>query len=206
MAGSRFKGQNPIVILRSIQMDTETKWNVKHKEHLDQQKEPVANKRLEGLSSDLSGGKALDIACGLGGNSLFLAKMNYQVQAVDLSDYAINYIQEQAAKRKLEIYSQKCDLTDVNNLHWANESFHLVVITYFLDRDLFPIVKRIIKENGYFFMETFFESPQTHQNISNKYKLRSQELLSEFGGWRILFFEEKEGRQTIFCQKVSSML
>ncbi|MCQ6280799.1 bifunctional 2-polyprenyl-6-hydroxyphenol methylase/3-demethylubiquinol 3-O-methyltransferase UbiG [Bacillus sp. EB600] len=184
-------------------MNTELKWNAKHKEHLEHQREPVANKRLEGLSSYLSGGIALDIACGLGGNSLYLAKMNYQVQAVDISDFAINYIQEQAAKRKLEINPQKCDLTNMNNLYWANNSFNLAVITYYLDRDLFPIVKRIIRENGYFFMETFYQSSQNYQSIPNKYKLMPQELLSEFREWKILFFEEneKEGRQTIFCQK-----
>jgi tellurite methyltransferase len=189
-------------------MDSETKWNAKHKEHLDQQKEPRVNPRLENLSSYFMGGRALDIACGLGGNSMFLAKMNYQVQAVDISDIAISYIQEQSAKRQLQIEPKKCDLSDLNNLYWEKDSFHLAVITYFLDRKLFPIVKKIIKENGYFFMETFLQSPQNNQNISNNYKLMPQELLSEFTGWKILFYEEneKEGRQTIFCQKTGSDL
>jgi tellurite methyltransferase len=189
-------------------MDTGTKWNTKHKEQLEQKKEPTANRRLHGLSSYLKGGKALDIACGLGGNSLFLAKMNYQVQAVDISDIAIAYIQEQTAKRKLSIDPQKCDLTDLNKLQWSSDSFNLVVITYYLDRELFPIVKRIIAENGYFFMETYFQSQQDNQTISNQYKLRPQELRSEFEDWKILFYEEneQEGRQTIFCQKRSEGL
>lgn len=184
------------------------KWNEKHKEQLNQIKEPKANQRLEALSSYLTGGNALDIACGLGGNSLFLAKMNYQVQAIDISDIAINYIQEQAAIRKLEIFPQKCDLTEINKLDGSNDSFNIAVMTYYLDRDLFPIVKRIIKEHGYFFMETYFQSPQNNQNISNKYKLMPQELLNEFRDWKILYFEENEveGRQTIFCQKRGSLL
>jgi SAM-dependent methyltransferase len=185
-------------------MDTRTKWNTKHRGQLEQKKEPTANPRLVNLSSYLTGGRALDIACGLGGNSLFLAKMNYQVQAVDLSDIAITYIQEQRAKRKLSIDTQKCDLTDINNLKWPSDSCNLVVITYYLDRELFPIVKRIVAENGYFFMETYFQSPQDNQNISNKFKLKPQELLSEFHDWKLLFYEENEheGRQTIFCQNV----
>jgi 2-polyprenyl-3-methyl-5-hydroxy-6-metoxy-1,4-benzoquinol methylase len=189
-------------------MDTRTKWNSKHKEQLEQKKEPTANRRLEGLSSYLNGGRALDIACGLGGNSFFLAKKNYQVQAVDISDIAIAYIQDQTAKRKLSIDPQKCDLTDLNKLQWSSDTFNLVVITYYLDRELLPILKRIIAENGYFFMETYFQSPQNSQEISNQYKLRPQELLSTFKDWKILFYEEneQEGRQTIFCQKRSESL
>jgi tellurite methyltransferase len=189
-------------------MDTRTKWNSKHKEQLEKKKGPTANRRLEGLSLYLNGGRALDIACGLGGNSFFLAKKNYQVQAVDISDIAIAYIQDQTVKRKLSIYPQKCDLADLNKLQWQSDSFNLVVITYYLDRELFSTVKRIIAENGYFFMETYFQSPQNDQKISNQYKLRPQELLSEFEDWKILFYEEneQEGRQTIFCQKRSESL
>jgi tellurite methyltransferase len=189
-------------------MDTRTKWNSKHKEQLEQKKGPTANRRLEGLSLYLNGGRALDIACGLGGNSFFLAKKNYQVQAVDISDIAIAYIQDQITKRKLSINPQKCDLTDLNKLQWPCDSFNLVVITYYLDRELFPTVKKIIAENGYFFMETYFQSSQDNQKISNQYMLRPQELLSEFEDWKILFYEEneQEGRQTIFCQKRSESL
>jgi tellurite methyltransferase len=189
-------------------MDTRTKWNSKHKEQLEQKKGPTANRRLEGLSSYLNGGRALDIACGLGGNSFFLAKKNYQVQAVDISDIAIAYIQDQTTKRKLSIDPQKCDLADLNKLQWPSDSFNLVVITYYLDRELFSTVKKIIAENGYFFMETYFQSSQNNQKISNQYKLRPQELLSEFEDWKILFYEEneQEGRQTIFCQKRSESL
>lgn len=184
-------------------METTMKWNLKHKERIEQQNEQAANDRLVSLSSYLNGGKALDIACGLGGNSFLLAKKNFQVSAVDISDVAVNYIQKQAAIHNLKITPQKCDLTELNQLDWTDESFDFVIMTYYLDRSLFPLVKRVIKENGYFFMETFYQSPENPQNVSNKYKLLPQELLAEFDGWKVLFFkeDEKEGRQTIFCQK-----
>jgi tellurite methyltransferase len=185
-------------------MNTRIKWNTKHNERINLLKEPAPNPRLKKLSAPLKGGNALDLACGLGGNSLFLARMNYQVQAIDISDVAINYIQEQATKDNLKIHPRVCDLTDLNNLKWQNSSFNLVVITNYLDRTLFPIVKNIIKENGYFFMETFYQSPlNENQGVSNQYMLQPKELLAEFGAWTVHFFEEneQEGLQTIFCQK-----
>ena len=185
-------------------MNSRTKWNTKYKERLNQLEVPEPNPRLKSLSAYLNGGTALDLACGLGGNSLFLARMNYKVQAIDISDVAINYIQKQAAKDHLKIEPRVSDLTQINNLQLQEQSFNLVVFSYYLDRSLFPFVKRIIKEDGYFFMETFYQSPLTeNQGVSKQYKLQPKELLAEFGDWNVLFFEEneQEGRQTIFCQK-----
>lgn len=185
-------------------MDSKTKWNRKYKQRLNELIEPGPSPRLKSQSVYLKGGAALDLACGLGGNSLFLARMNYHVEAIDISDVAINFIEELAAKDKLKIQPRIADLTDLNNLNWPADSFNLVVISYYLDRSLFPMVKRIIKEGGCLFMETFFQSPQTeNQNVSAQYKLLPKELLAEFEDWNIIFFEENdnEGRQTIFCQK-----
>lgn len=190
-------------------MNTRMKWNTKHKDRLDQLKEPQPNPRLKDLSTYLNGGTALDLACGLGGNSLFLARMNYQVEAIDISDVAITYIQEQAEKNQLNIQPRVGDITELTNLHWQDSTFNLIVISYYLDRSLFPVVKSLIKEDGYLFMETFYQSPQNeNQGISNQYKLQPKELLAEFGDWTVLFFEEneQEGWQTIFCQKPTSKL
>jgi tellurite methyltransferase len=185
------------------------KWNTKHKDRLDQLKESQPNPRLKNLSAYLNGGTALDLACGLGGNSLFLARMNYQVEAIDISDVAITYIQEQAEKNQLNIQPRVGDLTELTNLHWQDSTFNLIVISYYLDRLLFPVVKSLINEEGYLFMETFYQSAQKeNQGISNQYKLQPKELLAEFGDWTVLFFEEneQEGWQTIFCQKPPSKL
>ncbi|MDR6123102.1 hypothetical protein QFZ87_002699 [Bacillus sp. SLBN-46] len=53
-------------------------------------------------------------------------------------------------------------------------------------------------------METFYQSPiDENQGVSNQYKLQPKELLTEFGDWKVHFFEEvdNESRQTIFCKK-----
>ncbi|MEH7299428.1 class I SAM-dependent methyltransferase [Neobacillus drentensis] len=185
-------------------MNSRMKWNSKHKERLDQQRLPEPNPRIKNLSAYLTGGRALDLACGLGGNSIFLAQLNYEVEAIDISDVAIHYIQEQVSRDNLTIHPKVYDLTELNNQHWRNQSFDLVVITYFLDRSLFPFVKNLVKEEGYFFMETFYQSPQNeNQGVSNQYKLQPKELLTEFSDWKVHFFEEvdNESRQTIFCKK-----
>ena len=185
-------------------MDPKNKWNKKYSERINEQVDPKPNPRLMNLSPYLTGGLALDLACGLGGNSLFLAGLNYQVQAIDISEVAINFLQEQAKNQNLEIIPRVADLTKDKFLENKPSFFDLVVISYYLERSLFPCVKKCIKRNGYFFMETYYLSPQTeNKGISNQYKLQEHELLAEFKDWHVLFFEEneQEGRQTIFCQK-----
>lgn len=181
------------------------KWNRKYTERIKTDEPVVENKRLRDLAPYLKGKTALDLACGLGGNSLFLAQIGYDVLALDVSEVAISYLKDKAKNQQLNIHAAVADLTHSNHLISKKNKFDLIVMTYYLDRSIFPIVKSALTNNGYFFMETFFMSPlKVKPEMPNKYKLHSNELLTEFKGWKILFYEESEveGRQTIFCQKL----
>ncbi|WP_053365899.1 class I SAM-dependent methyltransferase [Bacillus sp. FJAT-27245] len=180
------------------------KWNKKHNERLAEMGDPLPNERLKYLSQSLAGGKALDLACGLGGNCLFLAGHGYAVDAADISETAIKHVRELAEKRVLKLNASVMDLTDAENLPFKKGAYDLVVIAYYLDRALFPYVKCLLKEGGLFFLETYCDSPKlAGGKVSDKFRLKPNELLDEFRGWKVLFFEENEleGRQTIFCRK-----
>ncbi|MGJ7913236.1 class I SAM-dependent methyltransferase [Neobacillus sp. LXY-1] len=184
-------------------MDSKLKWNSKYKQKLEQLEKLEPNLQIKRVTNYLRGGTALDLACGLGGNSVFLARLNYQVQAIDISEEAIQFLQQKAENENLSIVPVVKDLTEWKDI---NQKYDLVVIMYYLDRLLFPRVKTIIKENGYFFMETYYQVPNHLNNgISDQYKLKSKELLEVFKDWNVILFEENEleGRQTIFCQKRS---
>lgn len=185
-------------------MDVKMKWNKKYSDRIQQQKAVQPNERLQQMSSYFLGGMALDLACGQGGNSLFLAQREYQVEALDISDIAIDYLKGKTEKNMLTIHPKVVDLADLSVLNYDNNSFDLIIITYFLDRSLFPFIKKIAKNQGYFFMETFFKTPiMQDRQIPEQFKLDSNELLHVFKEWEILFFEEseQEGRQTILCRK-----
>ncbi|OIJ11048.1 hypothetical protein BKP37_16695 [Anaerobacillus alkalilacustris] len=188
-------------------MDPRSKWNSKYKDRLSSNTQQVApNERLKNVSDYLTGGKGLDLACGLGANSFFLAQLGYNIQALDISEVATQYVREQAREKQLDIVATAIDLTNLSKLNFKKNLFDLVIITYYLDREIFPYVKSIIKDNGYFFMETFYLSEETKEvGVSNKYKLHPNELLSTFTDWQVLYFEEneKEGRQTILVKKKS---
>ncbi|WP_214911611.1 methyltransferase domain-containing protein [Bacillus sp. ISL-55] len=175
---------------------------------LTNQTSPEPNKRLLEMATYLNGGTAIDFASGLGGNSFFLAELGYDMTAIDISDIAIMYVQEQAANRDLNITTKVADLTK-ERTDLTTRKYDLAVMTYYLERSLFPLVKQVIKDDGYLFFETFYKQKAAgNEHISNQYKLESNELLKEFSEWKILFFEEneQEGRQSIFCQKIQKSI
>ena len=185
-------------------MDPKVKWNKKYHERLRTPTEIVPNERLQSLSLYFNGGRALDWACGLGGNSLFLAKNGYDVTAIDISNVAIEFLSELASKNQLLISPQLADLTDIESVYFDEKSFDFIVVTYYLDRTIIPYLKTLLNTNGYFFMETFsLTNNNINEKISNEFKLTSNELLSIFNDSEILYFEEneKEGRQTILVRK-----
>lgn len=185
-------------------MEAKEKWNNKYQDIILNKEDREPNERILKVISHIKGESAIDIACGLGGNSFFLAESGFNVTAVDISDVAINFVSEQAEKRGLKISTHVVDMSQGSAFPFTAESYDLAVITYYLDRSIFPQVKEMVKPNGYFFMETFFKtSVQGKQTVSEKFKLESNELLREFNDWTILFFEEieHEGRQTILCKK-----
>lgn len=52
----------------------------------------------------------LDVSCGIGTQSLGLAKLGYQVTASDISSNATDYAREEAEKRKLSIAFSVADM------------------------------------------------------------------------------------------------
>ncbi|SES31510.1 methyltransferase domain-containing protein [Salipaludibacillus aurantiacus] len=185
-------------------MDSKNKWNSKHADRIEQQKQKEPNPRLVKLAPYFTGGAAVDLACGLGANSVFLAKLNYKVLALDISDVAISHVKELADKEKLSIDVHTRDLTQLKQSDLEVNSADMAVVTYYLDRLMFPYIKSMIRKNGFIFIETYYVSAAGNGKVSDKYKLQPGELLSEFKNWHILFYEEneQEGRQTIFARKI----
>ncbi|MCT2585852.1 class I SAM-dependent methyltransferase [Actinophytocola gossypii] len=68
------------------------------------------NPVLADLVADLSPGRALELACGNGTDSLWLAERDWTVTAVDVSATAVERVTERAAAAGLPIDAQRHDL------------------------------------------------------------------------------------------------
>jgi 2-polyprenyl-3-methyl-5-hydroxy-6-metoxy-1,4-benzoquinol methylase len=97
-------------------------------------------------------GLALDFACGLGANALFLAECGLSVSAWDRSSVAIQRVQAAASERGLSIAAS---VRDVVLEPPAAASFDVIVVAHFLDRALFPALLTALRPGGLLFYQTF---------------------------------------------------
>jgi SAM-dependent methyltransferase len=101
------------------------------------------------LLGDAAGKKILDMGCGLGGNSCWLAKKGAVVSAIDISPVNIAKTAGWAAKNGVKI---DASVMDCEKLGFADKSFDLVFgsfILHHIDIDkAAPEIRRILKDGG----------------------------------------------------------
>jgi 2-polyprenyl-3-methyl-5-hydroxy-6-metoxy-1,4-benzoquinol methylase len=96
----------------------------------------------------LIGGRALDVACGFGGNALYLASQGYGVDAVDASGFALSQAQAEAARRGLRIRFIQADLSQ----WWLPAArYDLIVVFFYLNRALMPQLAAGLHPGGLLF-------------------------------------------------------
>lgn len=100
----------------------------------------------------LSGGRALDLACGTGGNALFLAQQGYRVDAIDLSEEGLQIAQDEARRRGLDANWIQAS---AKHLPLVDSTYDCVVVFRFLIRSVMDDLQRLLKPGGILFYETY---------------------------------------------------
>lgn len=130
-------------------------------------------------------GKALDIACGLGRNSLFMRDYGFIVDSIDISIVALKNLEKEP-----NIHTFCKDLDDFKI---SKNSYHLICNSYFLQRNFFRGIYEGLKQDGILIFETFLYNPLLSNPSSNPhYFLQPNELLDAFCNLEILFYNEQE--------------
>ncbi|MEK6750482.1 MAG: class I SAM-dependent methyltransferase, partial [Pseudomonadota bacterium] len=125
-------------------------------------------------------GDALDIACGLGGNALFMAHQGLQVTALDISEIAVQRINEYAHRRQLKIQAKTADFC-VDPL--PATPFDVIVVSHYLERRLGPLIAAALRPGGLLFYQTFVrDTVDRHAPQNVQFRLAPNELLQMFGG------------------------
>ena len=130
-------------------------------------------------------GRALDLACGAGHNSLYLAKLAWQVTAVDFSAVAIRLLRQRAAGLAIDI--RLADL-ERGEFKIEPERFDLICDFFYLQRSLFPQIREGVRPGGIFVGAIHIK--QSARPAS--FVLEPGELRRKFQHWTILFYSEEQ--------------
>jgi SAM-dependent methyltransferase len=125
-------------------------------------------------------GPVLDVACGAGRHARFFAERGLEVVAVDRERQNIPGVDFVCA-----------DLEDGSPWPFPGRRFAAIVVTNYLYRPLFPILRESVDEGGVLIYETFMSGNERYGKPSNpNFLLNPGELLQAFGMLTVVAFEQ----------------
>ncbi|HUI80237.1 MAG TPA: methyltransferase domain-containing protein [Bryobacteraceae bacterium] len=135
-------------------------------------------------------GRALDLGCGHGRNSLALARLDWSVVAVDASERAIRILRTRAAAEGLPVDAHLADL-ETNEFAIEPAGYDLICEFLFLHRSLFPQIREGVRPGGVFVAEIHLRDDTAQDGPrSPAFVLEPGELRQAFAAWKILYYSE----------------
>ena len=134
-------------------------------------------------------GDALDLASGLGGSALFMARRGLRVSAWDLSDVAVGRLRGLASGLPLSVEAR-----DVIAQPPSPSSFDVITVGHFLDRSICASIAGALRPGGLLFYQTFsLERVDDSGPRDGPFRLQTNELLQLFPRLLVRFYRD-EGR------------
>ncbi|MDP2710524.1 MAG: methyltransferase domain-containing protein [Solirubrobacteraceae bacterium] len=134
-------------------------------------------------------GRALDVACGDGRNALHLAQLGYTVDAIDVSDVAIEQLRAVAGERGLAV---RASVVDLEREPLPAGPYDVIVTFNYLQRDLFDALQDALAPGGLLLYETLAQAhvEQLGKRFNPDYLLGDGELLGAFGRLQVVAHQE----------------
>ena len=146
------------------------RWNQKYKLH-NAPITPIA--LLSEHIHRVKGTHALDVACGMGRHAKFMASHGLAVDALDISDIAINTFNNETS------IQAKC--VDFDTYILEENHYDLIVCSFYLERKLFPQFVKSLKKDGLLLFETFvYDKDSKHAPSNPLFILQEGELEAYF--------------------------
>lgn len=163
------------------------KWNQRYAER--QEANHPAQVLIENKHLLPSQGKALELACGMGGNSLFLARQGLSVTALDFSSVAIEKLHRIAEQEQLDVTAKVMDL---NNWSADTSRYDFIVVTGFYQVDLCCRIIEALAPGGLLCYQTFTRFKVREGGPSNPdFLLARGELLQQFAQLHPIVYREE---------------
>ena len=183
------------------------KWNRKYKEKPTLLETRPPSRLLAAHLHLVQGDCAIDLACGSGRHTLFLADKGFCVDAIDISAVALNTLSKRLNSSKVTLIE-----TDLDTFTPQQGYYDLAIMTNYLDRPLITRTMHALKPGALFYIETYMVHSENEKKDANPdFLLKAGELKTFFdNSYTTLTYEEfwneayemyKMRKQAIMVQK-----
>ncbi len=140
-----------------MELDEKASWNKKYSEgsHGSLDPDPFLMTAYDEFLASRPPGIALDVAGGVGRHAIWLAQRGWRARLMDISEIGIQQAEENAKQTGTEgsISSEVRDLNIMQDL--GREQYDLVIVFFFLQRELFPVLAATVKPGGLLIYKTY---------------------------------------------------
>lgn len=134
-------------------------------------------------------GHCLDLACGLGANSIFLAEFGLSVDAWDISQVALQKLQQKADLQGF--LPIQCRQVNIQANSLPKNHYDVIVVSRFFDRSLSDAIINALKPGGILFYQTYTREKLDPTGPTNPdYLLKRNELLRLFSPLTVVYYQE----------------
>jgi tellurite methyltransferase len=169
--------------------EDQKRWDEKHAGKRGDQ--PPSSFLMEIFGSaawQIARGRALDVATGRGRNAFFLAERGFSVDAIDISEVALQEARKTAEAKGLAIDFIQ---TELDQAALPGAAYDLIINFNFLERSLIPEMKNALKLGGHVIFETYLVDQRVLGHPRNPaFLLGHNELLELFRDFRVLYYRE----------------
>ncbi|HET9167454.1 MAG TPA: class I SAM-dependent methyltransferase, partial [Candidatus Angelobacter sp.] len=174
--------------------DEKSSWNKKYSEgsHTSLDPDPFLVSVYDEFLFGTSPGLALDVAGGVGRHAIWLAQRGWRVGLLDISEVGIQQAKENMTRTGTvsSISVEVCDLNSMQDM--GREQYDLVVVFFYLQRELFPALAASLKPGGFLIYKTYTTEQKNFPGGPSHpmFLLEPNELLRVFSSLRILHYHE----------------
>ena len=156
--------------------------------------------------------RAIDVACGAGRNALYLGREGWQVDALDISQVALERVAATAAAERLAINCIEADLDDSSPLPTAlcaPERYDLALLIRYTNLPLIERLKQILRTGGYLIVEKhLMTKAEVIGPRSPQFRVAPGALHEAAAGLRIMAYreeivEEPDGRTAALARLIA---
>jgi 2-polyprenyl-3-methyl-5-hydroxy-6-metoxy-1,4-benzoquinol methylase len=159
---------------------------------------PAMPNGLDGIELP-AGGRCLDVACGLGEQSLWAASLGFDVVALDASPVAIASLRAAARDRSITVDARLVDLDDGLPADVGGD-YSLVICQRFRDRRLYPRLVDALAPGGMLVVTVL---SQVGAESPGPFHAPPGDLIDGFGasGLEVLRHDEVDGEATLIARR-----